>query len=467
MIYTPRTLLIGSGIALMLLVHSADLKLWAASLLSLPLAVWILGKKNVHPVLPWLVALFWLTITSDLVLAEFTGLSLTQNDASLFRQDAILFSLAAMLALAFGMRAGTFLGRKQFVAAFRHAGRFHAAVPQRNDHRRAVQAYFVSLVFAAIADQAAWYVPPLTQLILAMTLVKFACIYLVAVKYFEEGQGGKWLLLIAVLEIASGAISYFSSYKEVVFVIIIAMAAGRRKLPLFQLGLGLCGVALVVWMSLVWSVIKGPFRAISAGMTTEEKIDWMLDNYTRPDFDYSQAFTNLSQRVGYTKFFAAVLERQDQGPLDSYDFYQGAIMHILTPRLFFPDKPALDDSKITVDVLGININEGTSIGLGYTTQAYIDFGFPGMLIPIGLIGMMLGWTAQYFLSRPVPAALSGAFATALMFEAFQYAADIDKAFGGFVTQFIVMAFLLRFGYPIIAPWRAGAPGRSGMLPEPA
>ena len=133
---------------------------------------------------------------------------------------------------------------------------------------------------------------------------------------------------------------------------------------------------------------------------------------------------------------------------------------MLTPRILFPDKAALDDSKLTTALLGIKIDKYTSIGVGYVAQAHVDFGFPGLLLPMLVIGGMIGGGAKYFMTRSAPLLIREAFTTATLFLAFRFEENIDKALGGFITGFLAMALVLKFAYPMIARWLAGSfPGR--------
>jgi hypothetical protein len=80
-----------------------------------------------------------------------------------------------------------------------------------------------------------------------------------------------------------------------------------------------------------------------------------------------------------------------------------ALTHIVTPRVFFPDKPELmsDSEKVrkysNMRVAGRESN--TSIAFGYSAEAYIDFGIPLMFLPVFCFGVFLG--AMYALFRSI------------------------------------------------------------------
>jgi hypothetical protein len=132
------------------------------------------------------------------------------------------------------------------------------------------------------------------------------------------------------------------------------------------------------------------------------------------------------------------------------------VQHVLTPRVLFPDKSTLDDSKITTALLRRKITSDTSISVGYIAQAHVDFGVPGMFLPVLIIGVMIGAAAKYFMTRPAPLLIREAFTTATLFLAFPFGENIDKTLGGFVVDCLAMGLLLKFGYPMIARWLAGS-----------
>ncbi|HKB14042.1 MAG TPA: hypothetical protein VKD69_25430, partial [Vicinamibacterales bacterium] len=84
-------------------------------------------------------------------------------------------------------------------------------------------------------------------------------------------------------------------------------------------------------------------------------------------------------------------------------FLGAALTHVVTPRIFFPDKPELasDSDSVrkysNVRVAGRETN--TSIAFGYSIEAYIDFGVPLMFLPVFAFGVFVG--AAYALFRSV------------------------------------------------------------------
>ena len=92
-----------------------------------------------------------------------------------------------------------------------------------------------------------------------------------------------------------------------------------------------------------------------------------------------------------------------------------ALTHIVTPRIFFPNKGELpsDSDEVRkysgVHVAGREVN--TSIAFGYAAESYIDFGLPLMFGPIFVFGIFVGFCYALFRSLIWHRELFVAFAT--------------------------------------------------------
>lgn len=452
LLYSPVVLASAAGAALLVLLHSVNGELWTVSFAGLALAIWAAGGRKAYPVLLWGIAFFWLAVAGDLGAADLLGVSITDDPIGSYRKLAILYSLAAMLVMALGMRFGVGLG-KRAAGAGGAIEEGPVELGRRMNLRRLLLCYLGSLLLGELLSVLARLLPSAAQPLMAFDLIHYVLLFLIVATVFQTQRGYLWLLLVVAAAMASGMVGYWASYKEPVFVVILAVAVLPRKLSPREWGIVLVGFVVTVWISLVWTSIKGEYRDEVAYLPIKQRVGWLTDAYLEKPIDYGDASETLLERIGYTQFLTLILLNQDAGDSDNTNFYLAAIEHVLTPRLFFPDKPTLNDSAITNRLLHYNINsQETSIGVGYVAEAYVDFGFPGLLVPLCLIGIMLGAVAHYFMTRRLPIAVRQAFATAVLFLAFPFAADIDKALGGFLTGVIAMAVAAKFGYPPLAGW---------------
>jgi hypothetical protein len=446
---------------------ASDWSLWALSFGALAAVYVLVGGRKAFPVLGWVALFFWIPIVGDLISADLANQPLAEGALGPYAVRAIVYSLAALLALAVGMRSGTYLGSGVFGAAATDEGP-QEAPEQALNLQRVVTCYFISMVVVQALNVLARALPSFSQPLLAIALVHYVVIYLLAATVFQTRRGYGWLALMAAIEVATGMVSYFASYKEPIFVILLALVSTSRALNVRQVAIGALGILVVFWMSLVWSGIKMEYRTSVVWKPTSEKVAWLAGRYLSADTDYSKNAVTLFRRIGYTTFYSMILARDEVDGLPrNSNFYGSAIGHIATPRFLFPNKAALSDSRITTQLLGIPISDKTSIGVGYVAQAHVDFRFPGLLAALWAIGAMLGFAAQYFMTRAAPFVVRSAFTTAALFMSFPFAANIDKALGGFLISWIGMMLVLKFGYPMLAQWLAGAAPTQTLQPFPA
>jgi hypothetical protein len=460
-LFSPWTLAVGCAAAALGLQASPNAELWGACLLTLPVGVWLLGGKQAYRVLLWVFFVNWLQVVSTIVAADLTGSVISHGYHGTYAVEAIIYSLCAILVLALGVRWGTQLGQWLFRFSVRRTGGSLAGDEYRVRLKRVILCYFGSLAMAQALGIVARNVPGLAQPVLALSLIKFVCLYLIAAMVFESGRGNGWLILVTVLEMVTGLVGFFSAYKDSIIVILIALASSGRRMTVRMWIFGVVALVAVFWASLFWNTVKQEYRQQVVGSPIEERLAWMKQK-SLGNINYDHALVLLFQRIGYTGLYAHVIAREDVGSLPrGMNYYASAVQHVLTPRVLFPDKQALNDSKLTTALLGLKITGETSIGVGYIAEAHVDFGFPGLLLPMLVIGVMLGMSAKYFMTRSVPLIVREAFTTAALFLAFPYATNIDKALGGFITSFLVMALVLKFAYPAVARWLGGSfPNRS-------
>jgi hypothetical protein len=455
-LYSPVTLAILGTLITIVLMASPNAMLWGASILTLPVCIWLLGGRRAFPVLVWLISLKWLQIAADVLDADLSGRILGDGWMGQYHEQAIYFSLCAIASMAFGMGCGTRLGGRVFGSDVRANAASPAEDRRSVNLHRVVVAYFISLILCQVLGTVARAIPSLAQPLLALVLLKFACVYLVTTRVFVSERGYQWLLLISFAELTTG-VGFFASYKEPIFVMLIGIAASRGAMSTRKWIFTVTSVIALVWMSLVWMTVRNDYRYHILGNPLEQRVEWLSQRFLVDSIDYRDAAIRLVQRIGYTDLYAQLLARIDLGVVPkNLSRYQAAVQHVLSPRVLFPDKPSLNDSRLTTMLLGFQIDKDTSIGIGFVAEAHLDFGFPGLLLPLFLLGTMIGGTAQYFMTRPAPLIIREAFTTAGLFLAFPFEANIDKTLGSYITGCVVMALVLKFAYPMVARWLAGA-----------
>jgi hypothetical protein len=453
----PTWALVVAGFAILASpIVSMNSHLWLIAIVALVFGSWCIGWPTYYPVLLWIVGINWLPIAADILNADLSGASLESDSLGSHRTVAISISLLAGVILAVGLR----FGAKRMGSASRSLDETVSEDGRSISLNGSIVLFFSAYPIIVALTWVGYLSPGLQQPVLAFALLKFVFLYLLATTVFRLQRGYGWLILAVSVEVVNGMTGFFSDYKEAFFIVLIALASRREKINTRLVITGGAAVVVVIWFSLVWTAIKPEYRQwVSENTGTQtvarpvgERIDFISQRILLGGLDYETSYLRLLRRIGYTEYYARILARLQTNSMDVPSQYLAAVQHTLMPRLLFPDKATLNDSAVTTAFTGDVIDSNTSISVGYVAEAHADFGFPWMLAPILLIGLMIGVQARYFMTRNAPLIVRQAFCTGCLFSSFGYQMNIDKALGGCLVGFIAMTLALKFGYPLVSSW---------------
>ena len=141
--------------------------------------------------------------------------------------------------------------------------------------------------------------------------------------------------------------------------------------------------------------------------------------------------------------------------------WQDAVEHVAKPRFLFPNKAALSDTEVYVRLARGDASEqmrlGTSISVGYMAENFVDFGFPGMLGGLFVLGLIYGLVIRYFLALKVPWILREGVVWDSSFSVAHNGVEMSlpKILGATVMFFLVYMLLARFVFPTGLNWLKG------------
>jgi hypothetical protein len=213
----------------------------------------------------------------------------------------------------------------------------------------------------------------------------------------------------------------------------------------------------------VWTVVKGPYRYYLTGgkqtqvVEQQSKLDnlnklyeLVKEDFSQENFDknFSKGVGALANRINYTEYFAmSVGQVPAVMPFEKGNLLLGGFEHVFKPRLFFPDKKSIDDSKMTSKYTGrqfLGAERGTSFSLGQVAERYIDYGPVYMFIPIFLFGFLIGTIYKYILSHSFNHVLGLSFVAPLFFVIPSLGIATTKFLGWIFTYFIVWFFFNKY-----------------------
>jgi hypothetical protein len=324
--------------------------------------------------------------------------------------------------------------------------------------------YALAWIGASAVLLLARYVPGLSQPLLAAAQLKWAFFWILAYATFVRPNGErKYLLFAFLLEFFLGLGGYFSDFKTVFFITILAIFAARMRISGRRL-LSLAVLAgLLLTLAVVWTAVKKEYRLILSG---GELAQILALDYGDRITDLAGLVANLKaeqlanaaddtfSRLGYVDFFAVVLDRVPNVKPHEYGaIWLDAISRPFMPRALFPEKSAIHDSERTnyyTDLGVASSDRGTSISIGYIGESYIDFGFVGMMVVIFLYGLFLGRVYRWFVRRR--GLIGTAFVSAILFVAVPLETSITKLSGGIIVSILVAFLVARYAVPSFFPW---------------
>lgn len=413
----------------------------------------LLWRPGEPPILLLALGYQWLQVVAKLLQADVLGLPVQElNEYGGDIEQAIWLSMIALAVLALGMR----LALTRYKAADAELARSEALLFSPN---RLWLFYLVALVLSVVLLSVARVIPGITQIAIALANVKWAVFFMLAYVCFLRPERLYLLLLAFGIEFALGLGAYFSSFKTVFFVTILAFVGAGRKLSGKQVAIMLSLASVLFVISLAWTAIKIDYRDyLSGGQSAQvvtrgyvERIQKLFEMVSDLDKeDMGNALRDLADRVSYVDFFGrALVMVPSRVPHEDGELWGGALRHIFMPRLFYPDKPPLrSDSEITNYYTGLKMAgeaEGTSVSIGYVAESYIDFGRFWMFALILALGFLWGSMYRYFLTRPrSPLIVGYGLSVVVLLSAMLFETTNVKLLGGVVTTFLVAFVVQKF-----------------------
>ena len=397
----PLRLLAMSAVCLAASLLAGD---WIAGLGLLVLwAGWhYLRSAEGPPVLALAFTFQWMQVTIGVYYHGLTRRPLDAVELSDYR-PMVLIGLGCLVALLVGLVLGTKVIRG----------------PRLDDERRPAEAfswptllavYGLSVVLTGTVQQFAWEVPSLTQAILALTYARLAAVFIILSRLTRPRIRWVWMALLLTVEVVLGFTGFFAAFREPLMLAAVALLGvfDRRKLR-HWVALALFG-AVTFFTGLLWMAIRTDYRQdFESQVFAEsrearlEKVLTLTSRWIGGDLGakaYDLDF--LVERLWVIYYPALAVSRVPAVvPHENGAILGRALLHIVTPRVFFPDKAVLEsDSVMVLRYSGTRVagaEKDTSIAFGYAAESYVDFGVPLMFLPIFIYGFLMGMAYHFWL----------------------------------------------------------------------
>ncbi len=414
----------------------------------------LLWRRGEVPVLLFVVLMQWIKVFTKAFNADVQGVDLYALFGGPELSQAIWLSAGGLIAFATGMRVTT-IGM--------HPPKYQQVMREIQEFSLGALWKFFLATFALsmVAEQASGFSGQIRQIALALSSFEWVAFFVLSYAVVARRTGYIYLAAALALELVSTIGGFFADFKQPFFILFMVVVGVVQRVDLPRVLLASAIVIVTLVMGVVWSVIKIDYRDYVSGYSGAqsvvvpwgERVSYLADSVTSLDsYDFQKGVDLLVKRVAYVDFFARTLKWvPNVVPHEEGRLVGGAIKHIVTPRLLFPNKPPLEsDTDRTSRYTGIEFHSAmqTSIGFGFMTEAYVDFGPVWMFVPIFALGIITGGIYRYFLRSSSPIFGYG-FSIPVLLVVAQTEIGFNKILGGMLMGSIVMALVARYGLPLI------------------
>lgn len=306
----------------------------------------------------------------------------------------------------------------------------------------------------------------LAQIVMTLASVKWIFFIVYAFVSWINKKNRLILLAIVLFEFLTALYSYFSSFKEVLLIMIVLAMTFIQKISFKQLVYALVITFLLGSLLVTWTAIKGDYRSYLSHGKHEQvversrseafsKIGEKIGSLSWTD--YQNSLDLFLYRVQYIYHLAKTMDRVPEIlPYEYGGVWWDNIVFVLEPRLFFPDKPRYEATVKTTKYTGIKyagFKLGASFSLGYFADSYIDFGYIGMLIPLALIALFVGFIYRSFYRlKKLNILFRFAIINIVLYEFISFESDGLFLFGRLLLMFLVFYTLAVTVLPVLQKW---------------
>ena len=421
------------------------------AILFVPFAAKLLWRKNEPPILFFGLIMQWTQVCLKIFYADY----LYKDFSNLFTyyqnvDKAYYYSLTSLYIICIGI----------FVIVHRLPQLERSDFKKQLEHyelKKIVTLYLAAIFFTPFLVIFSHALPGLQQFFIKVQDIKWAIFFFFFTYYFVFDKNKKLFYAILTGEIISSLTGYFSSFKDFFIISILLYVFVKRTYTYVNYALFGLLILLLFNLAIVWQYVKPEYRNYLSGgaraqVVTVSKTDALekLYDLTRntENLKYEDGITNLLDRLTYIDIFSASISYVPLNrPHEHGRLWLDAVKRILMPRILFPEKTSINDSEKTIIYTGMGFagaGSGTSISLGYVTESYVDFGFPGMLIPLLMWGMVIGFSYKFILLKSYNKIWGFAFLVPFIFEINLFEIALDKLVGSFFAFFLIYLFLNKF-----------------------
>jgi hypothetical protein len=377
------------------------------SLISLYLSYGLFWRRYEPKLIFFGVFLSWLSITIKIFYADFTGIRYESLSSSVNIVETTYVSLIGFCAFCLGL----WLAIKNLKLTDEKMKELFDSPVNFN---RLLIVYCVVALLNITLKSFVFFFPGLSQLFSGLLQMKLGFLFLIIFYAFRTRKNLLLVFFIIVLEVVLSLFSFFSSFKDIIITAIVIIALFPNKLTPRESLIAIVLSLGFLYSIFLWQSVKGDYRKfLNAGERSQavtvsqedalKKLQDLSENSGKSN--KTDVIYQTIDRISYIEFFSQATENVPQKiPYENGRLWKENILHVLQPRILFPNKGAIDDSKMVNKYATRKVataKMGASFSLGFMAESYIDFGPYLMFVPIFFVGWLLGFIYKTIIKQSI------------------------------------------------------------------
>ena len=410
---------------------------------------WVRGPREKIPLFVLIGVMYWIAYAAPLFWTKHQInqiVAMHQLSESAITQSLylVIFGVAA---LGSGMAAA---GRLRFMGSFR-----------LDIHRSPARWHYLRLVL--LASALLRIAVPINmlgeggrQFLAIIETVVPSVAFVILLRYYLRGAAipvDKILLagyagIALVAGISSG---WLGSFVGVAIMAAAVYVYERRKLPLVGI---MIGIPIVLFLQPGKEKFRQQYWRAGASESYVERFNFWTNSSWNAwggallNGDEGQVRNLANQTLGRLSLLQQTANVMESTP-ERVPYQNGRLYSYMlvtfVPRLFWPDKPSVNDSnrwyQVAYRLTARNDLNGVSIAVGYLPESYINFGWFGPPVVMFLLGILLGLFDKIFL-RPGAGLLLNSVGAALLPQLMPVEGQLAQYIAGFGQQVAVALITL-------------------------
>jgi hypothetical protein len=321
--------------------------------------------------------------------------------------------------------------------------------------RKLLWIYFIVYFLVFLTGNFIWLFPGLTQPLYIVALFRWSIFFILFITVFFQNRFKGVFFILILIDVVSGFFSFFSTFKEVIYFSFIAywifFFRGRRTSQAIAIGF----VFLTLLLGVYWTAVKRDYRSFlnkgTGGQivlaSREEAYAKLMELITEvKSEDLELSSDQLLNRLSWIKAFDAVYKWVPaKVPHEGGNLWWNAVKRPFLPRLLFPEKTGLADSKELNYYSNLHVDEkNTSISLSMMAGSYVDFGKNGMHAALFLFGLFCGWVYSKAIQWGGHVVMGYALTMPMIYLLHVNEESINRMFAAMVLYLLGIWFVRRF-----------------------